>query len=93
MHASMSGDDRAGSRLRSPGWRGRWTSSIRVRVLAIALIPSAALLVTGATVAGYLVSEGLSARSFASQTLQSIGPIVQFEGPPSTGTVVTFTAR
>jgi signal transduction histidine kinase len=61
-------------------------------VLAIALIPSAALLVTGATVAGYLVSEGLSARSFASQTLQSIGPIVQFESATQQERTITLRA-
>ena len=58
----------------------------------IALIPSAALLVTGATVAGYLVSEGLSARSFASQTLQSIGPIVQFESATQQERTITLRA-
>jgi hypothetical protein len=51
-----------------------------VRVLAIALIPSVALLVTGASVAGSLVSNGLATRNFADFFGSSIGPIVQFEG-------------
>ncbi len=48
-------------------------------MLAIALIPSVALLITGSSVAAYLISEGLSARNFASQVHQAIGPIVQLE--------------
>lgn len=68
----------------SPGRRRaargrRRTSSIRIRVLAIALIPSVALIITGASVAGYLVSEGLSARNFSNYFGASVGPIVQFE--------------
>jgi signal transduction histidine kinase len=47
-------------------------------VLAIALIPSAALLVTGASVGGYLLSQGFSARNFASYFVQASGPLVQF---------------
>jgi hypothetical protein len=48
-------------------------------VLAIVLIPSAALLVTGATVAGLLVSQGVAARNFSSYLGSAIGPLVQFE--------------
>jgi hypothetical protein len=46
-------------------------------VLTIVLIPSAALLITGACVAGYLSSEALSARNYSAYLQQSIGPIVQ----------------
>ncbi|WP_051362918.1 sensor histidine kinase [Amycolatopsis thermoflava] len=59
--------------------RRRSTTSIRNRVLAIVLIPSAALLVTGASVAGYLISEGLAARDFSGYLGQAIDPLVQFE--------------
>ncbi|HEX3789046.1 MAG TPA: nitrate- and nitrite sensing domain-containing protein [Pseudonocardiaceae bacterium] len=48
-------------------------------MLAIVLIPSAALLVTGATVAGLLVSQGVAARNFSSYLGSAIGPLVQFE--------------
>ncbi|WP_187366283.1 sensor histidine kinase [Trebonia kvetii] len=47
-------------------------------MLAIVLIPSAALLITGASVAGYLISEGISARNFSSYFVQASGPLVQF---------------
>ena len=57
--------------------RGSWTSSIRTRALAIVLIPSTALLVTGVAVAGYLVSEGLSARETASFFTQSSTALIQ----------------
>ncbi|MBK1787103.1 sensor histidine kinase [Prauserella cavernicola] len=40
-------------------------ASIRTRVLAIVLIPSAALLITGGTVAGLLVHNGVVARNFS----------------------------
>jgi Nitrate and nitrite sensing/HAMP domain/Histidine kinase-, DNA gyrase B-, and HSP90-like ATPase len=46
-------------------------------VLAIVLIPSAALLITGVSVAGSLISEGLSARTLASDFAQNSGAIVQ----------------
>jgi signal transduction histidine kinase len=46
-------------------------------VLAIALIPSAALFITGGSVAGYLVSQALSARDFASYFAQASVEIVQ----------------
>ncbi|HET9082014.1 MAG TPA: nitrate- and nitrite sensing domain-containing protein [Trebonia sp.] len=48
-------------------------------MLLIVLIPSAAMFITGATVAGSLISEGLSARSLASYMQQNVGPIVQLE--------------
>jgi hypothetical protein len=57
----MSNDRRASPARQGPVRRSRWALSIRIRVLAIAAIPSAALLITGATVTGYLVSEGQSA--------------------------------
>ena len=49
-----------------------------MRVLAIALIPSTALLATGVSVAGYLASEGLSAHRFASFMEANIGPQVEY---------------
>ena len=48
-------------------------------MLAIALIPCVALLITGISVASYLISEGLSARSYSSVIEQGIAPIVQVE--------------
>ena len=48
-------------------------------MLAIVLIPSAALLITGGSVAGYLVSEGLSARDYSGYLQRSVGPIVSIE--------------
>ncbi len=53
------------------------TSSIRTRALAIALIPSIALLVTGVTITGYLISEGVSARDTASFYTHNTGSLVQ----------------
>jgi len=58
--------------------RRRSTTSIRNRVLAIVLIPSAALLVTGASAAGYLISEGVEARNFSDYLGQAIDPLVEF---------------
>jgi len=54
-------------------------SGIRPRVLAIALIPSAALFITGAAVAGSLISNGLSARNFANLETQSNGTLIGFQ--------------
>ncbi|HEY3882572.1 MAG TPA: nitrate- and nitrite sensing domain-containing protein [Trebonia sp.] len=54
-------------------------AGIRTRVLAIALIPSVALLVTGASVAGYLISEGLSEHSFASYSAGNVSVLTRFE--------------
>jgi signal transduction histidine kinase len=42
------------------------------------LIPSAALLITGTSVAGYLISEGLKARDFSGYLGQAIDPLVGF---------------
>jgi hypothetical protein len=75
--ALMTGVPRANPRRRRQARRRRWTSSIRTRVLAIVLIPSAALLITGAAVAGNLISEGLSARDYASNFVQSSEALVQ----------------
>ncbi|WP_166459703.1 sensor histidine kinase [Amycolatopsis pithecellobii] len=55
------------------------TPSIRTRLLAIVLIPSAALLITGTSVAGYLISQGVSARNFSDYLGQAIDPLVSFE--------------
>jgi signal transduction histidine kinase len=54
-------------------------ASIRIRVLAIALIPSIALLVTGASVAGYLISEGLSEHDFAGYSAGNVSVLTRFE--------------
>jgi signal transduction histidine kinase len=53
-------------------------TSIRTRVLAIVLVPSAALLITGTSVAGYLISEGVDARDFSGYLGQAIDPLVEF---------------
>jgi signal transduction histidine kinase len=58
--------------------RRKSTTSIRNRVLAIVLIPSAALLITGVSGAGYLISEGLQARDFSGYLGQAIDPLVEF---------------
>jgi signal transduction histidine kinase len=58
--------------------RRKSTTSIRTRVLAIVLVPSAALLITGTSVAGYLISEGLEARDFSGYLGQAIDPLVEF---------------
>ncbi|HEY3952214.1 MAG TPA: ATP-binding protein [Streptosporangiaceae bacterium] len=71
----MTGDLRASPRRRM--WRRRRKPSIRNRVLTIALIPSSVMLITGASVAGYLVNEGLSARQFAAYFGQSSGTMLQ----------------
>ncbi|HEX4094161.1 MAG TPA: nitrate- and nitrite sensing domain-containing protein [Trebonia sp.] len=54
-------------------------ASIRIRVLAIALVPSVALLVTGAAVAGSLISDGLSEHSFAGYSAGNVGVLTRFE--------------
>lgn len=54
-------------------------ASIRIRVLAIVLVPSLALLVTGGSVAGYLISEGLSEHSFAGYSAGNVGVLTRFE--------------
>jgi hypothetical protein len=73
----MTDNPRANTGRRRRLRRGNWTSSIRTQALAIVLIPSATLLVTGVAVAGYLVSEGLSARETASFFTQSSTALIQ----------------
>jgi signal transduction histidine kinase len=68
----------AGPWWRRPFSRRKSTTSIRTRVLAIVLVPSAALLITGTSVAGYLISEGLKARDFSGYLGQAIDPLVEF---------------
>ena len=75
----MADDLQPGPGRRRRAWRWSWTSSIRTRVLIIVLIPSAALLITGASVSGYLISAGLTARDYAAYLQHSVGPIVQVE--------------
>lgn len=53
-------------------------SSIRTRVLAIVLIPSAALLITGSTVTGVLVHDGIVARDFADYLGNYVDLAIQF---------------
>lgn len=73
----MTGDSHARPRRGRKLWRR--SPSIRARVLAIVLIPGSALFITGASVAGYLTSQSLSARHFSSLFEQSMGPILTFE--------------
>lgn len=54
------------------------TSSIRSRVLAIALIPSAALLVVGVALAGYLVYDANQTRDFAAKIQDASGPALNY---------------
>ncbi|WP_326565635.1 nitrate- and nitrite sensing domain-containing protein [Amycolatopsis rhabdoformis] len=53
-------------------------SSIRSRVLAIALIPSLALLLVGVALAGYLITDALKARDYAQKIRTSEGPGIPF---------------
>lgn len=77
--ALMTGDLQARRGRRRQSWRGSsWIGSIRTRVLAIALIPSVVLLITGVTVVVNLVSEGISARNLAGFFVQSSTPITKF---------------
>ncbi|HWC84585.1 MAG TPA: nitrate- and nitrite sensing domain-containing protein [Pseudonocardiaceae bacterium] len=48
-------------------------------MLTIVLIPSVALLVTGGTVAGLLVAQGVDALNFSTYLGEEIGPLVDFE--------------
>ncbi|MFI5609059.1 nitrate- and nitrite sensing domain-containing protein [Amycolatopsis sp. NPDC051903] len=53
-------------------------SSIRSRVLAIALIPSLALLLVGVALAGYLITDAIKARDYARKIRTSEGPGIPF---------------
>jgi hypothetical protein len=66
-------------RSRNRSRRRTWMAGIRIRVLAIALVPSLALLVTGGSVAGYLISEGLSEHSFAGYSASNVDVLMRFE--------------
>jgi signal transduction histidine kinase len=74
----MAGNRRPRRRRKRAGRRVR-IASIRIRVLAIALVPSVALLVTGVSVAGSLISEGLSEQSFAGYSAGNVGVLTRFE--------------
>jgi signal transduction histidine kinase len=65
------GDLQARRRRRRRSWRGRWISGIRVRVLAIALIPSVVLFITGVIVVVNLISQGVSARDLSGYYVQT----------------------
>ncbi|NKQ56742.1 HAMP domain-containing protein [Amycolatopsis sp. K13G38] len=67
-------------RLTGAWARRRSRASIRTRVLAIVLIPSLALLITGATIAGILVDNGLTARNFSAYLSQTADLAVKFGG-------------
>jgi signal transduction histidine kinase len=71
-------ESQTGPWWRQPFSRRKSTTSIRTRVLAIVLVPSAALLITGSSVAGYLISEGVAARDFSGYLGQAIDPLVEF---------------
>ena len=58
--------------------RRRRGSSIRSRVLAIALIPSVALLLIGIALAGYLIVDATQARGYAQKIRGSEGPGIPF---------------
>ncbi|AOS64787.1 sensor histidine kinase [Actinoalloteichus hymeniacidonis] len=62
---------------RIPTWLGR-RQTIRSRVLAIALIPSIALLVLGIGAAGYLLNQGNTAREWSNVVEAAIDPQVRF---------------
>jgi signal transduction histidine kinase len=66
-------------RSRNRSSRRTRMSGVRTRVLAIALVPSVALLATGGSVAGYLVSEGLSEHSFAGYSASNVDVLTRFE--------------
>ena len=68
-------------------------TGIRVRVLAIALIPSVTLLVTGASVAGYLISEGLSQHSFAAYSAGNVSVLTRFASGVTFHAVPVKTSR
>ncbi|GAA5115403.1 sensor histidine kinase [Haloechinothrix salitolerans] len=53
---------------------GAGSKTIKAKVLAIALIPSIALLIVGAAVSGYLINKGLQAKEFAEDVRASLKP-------------------
>jgi signal transduction histidine kinase len=54
------------------------TLSVRARILAIALIPSIALLVIGVSAAGYLVAQGIQAKNWSAEVARGTTPGIQF---------------
>jgi signal transduction histidine kinase len=54
------------------------TLSVRARILAIALIPSIALLVIGVSAAGYLVAQGIQAKNWSAEVERGTTPGIQF---------------
>ena len=56
---------------------GRRRRSIRLRMLAIVLIPSAALLVIGVGASGYLVYQGYNAQEWATTMQATVAPGTQ----------------
>ncbi|MEU7529352.1 nitrate- and nitrite sensing domain-containing protein [Saccharothrix sp. NPDC042600] len=59
--------------MRTPK-RLRGSGTIQSRVLAIALIPSIAIMVVGVVLSGYLAYQGISTRNFADNVRSSLGP-------------------
>jgi signal transduction histidine kinase len=58
--------------------RRKWSGTIRTRVLAIVLVPSAALLLIGAGGSGYLVNQGVEAQHWAELLQGAISPAIDF---------------
>ena len=54
-------------------------SGIRIRVLGIALIPSATLFIAGVIFSSSLISSGLSARDFSNITGHALGDLTQIQ--------------
>ncbi|WP_034272475.1 sensor histidine kinase [Haloechinothrix halophila] len=59
-------------------FQGAGSRTIKAKVLAIALIPSIALLIVGAAVSGYLINKGLHAKEFAEDVRGSLKPTARF---------------
>lgn len=63
--------------MRTPRRSGR-TGTIKARVLAIALIPSVAIMVVGVALSAYLVNQGVQVRTFAENVHGSLDPTSRF---------------
>lgn len=56
----------------------RGSGTIKARVLAIALIPSIAIMIVGVGLAAYLVDQGVQTRTFADNVRSALGPTSRF---------------